>query len=224
MPKKPGLYYNRTNTCDRCKIEKLKPHKAYREYVIKDKKEVWTGRWLCRSCFLKRSTGRRTGSLSTNSSQVKGDMFEELTCIWRGVKNLNIENDNFNSPMDHSRDPELGIVQTKGALIGERFAGVLKYECWNFNAMHEIEKEFDHLIFYCTSKDTKNIERVYIFPWEEILRRTNVCIYKNPSRSRGIPWYEEYRVKDEVILKQVNDIWTKILQENYEKKKRRHSK
>lgn len=42
MPKKPGPYYNRTNTCDRCKIEKLKPHKAYREYVIKDKKEVWT--------------------------------------------------------------------------------------------------------------------------------------------------------------------------------------
>lgn len=224
MPKRSGSYYNRTNTCDRCKIEKLKPHKAYREYVIKDKKDVWTGRWLCNKCFLKRSTDRRTGNLDPNSEQAKGDLFEELTCKWRGVKNLNIDNDNFNSPIDHSRDPELGIIQTKGALLGERFVGILKYECWGFNAEHEIEKEFDHLLFYCASRDMKNIERVYIFPWEEILKRTSVCIYKNPSMSINIHWYEKYRVKDELILKQINDIWTKILQENDEKKKRRKSK
>lgn len=46
MPKKTTIYYNRTNTCDECKINKLSPHKAKREV----KNDIWTGRWLCLEC------------------------------------------------------------------------------------------------------------------------------------------------------------------------------
>lgn len=44
MPRK--AHYNKTGTCDECKVNKLIPHKAKRE--IKNGK--WTGRWLCLIC------------------------------------------------------------------------------------------------------------------------------------------------------------------------------
>ena len=42
-------YYNQINTCDRCKINKLTPGNAYREYNEKG----GTGKWLCRNCHFK---------------------------------------------------------------------------------------------------------------------------------------------------------------------------
>jgi len=45
-------YYNRTNTCDRCREEcretKLIPVKTYREY---NKEGNWTGKWICNNCY-----------------------------------------------------------------------------------------------------------------------------------------------------------------------------
>lgn len=113
-----GVYYNRTGTCDRCKVEKLKPTKTLREYDIEGN---WTGKWLCHKCWKAdyrlengmANSSRRAEGLDPNSNQAKGDLFEELTCRWRGVKNLNIENNNYNSAMDHSRDSELGTIQTR---------------------------------------------------------------------------------------------------------------
>lgn len=115
------LEKRRTENCDECG-NKLVSGGARREY----KNKMWTGRWLCDSCryklyyneiyadVKKSKTHSRMNCLDPNSTKAKGDMFERLTCEWRGVKNLNLENDNFNFPTDHSRDPELGILQTKG--------------------------------------------------------------------------------------------------------------
>lgn len=149
--------YNETNTCEECKVEKLKAGNSRREY---DENGNWAGRWLCERCGgrhrsklpnsrnseLKRIANRRTGNLNPDSAQSKGDLFEELTCRWKGVKNLNIENDNYEYPNDHSRDPITGLIyQTKGRLFdGYR---------WNQNVESEHEKIFDILIFYCASKD-----------------------------------------------------------------------
>lgn len=51
------------------------------------------------------------------------------------------------------------------------------------------------MILYCFDKDRKIIERIYIFPWAEILKRTSITIYKNVYK--WIPWYEQYRIRDE---------------------------
>lgn len=64
------------------------------------------------------------------------------------------------------------------------------------------------MICYCADKNGVNIERIYIFPKEEIVKRTGTKITKNPSR--GEQWYEKYRVKDEEEIKKVNGIWKKI--------------
>lgn len=209
------IHYNKTNTCNRC-IEKLKPCYVYREY---DKEGNWTGKWLCQSCYKKEQykngntnaniinllRDRRIGNLKPNSNQAKGDLSEELTCIWRGVENLNVKNDNYNSPIDHSIDSELGIIETKGRLYDYR------ERRWGFASLEkEWDKKFDHMICYCASRDGKIIERIYIFPKPEIIGKTSISIYKNLIYKR-YGWYEEYRVKDKDELKKVNEIWKKII-------------
>lgn len=147
---------------------------------------------------------RRTGNLKYHR-HIFGDNCEELTCRWRGVKNLNKENDNYRSPIDHSRDQELGIIQTKGRLYDsiERR--------WHSDWSGEHDKEFDNLIYYCASKDGKYIERIYIFPMEEVIKRITVVIVKNPSK--GVQWYDLYRIKDEKVIVKINEIWKEICQE-----------
>lgn len=218
MPKKYGnVYYNRTNTCDnlnnlkedgkKCEC-RLTPGNALREY----ENEKWTGRWLCRSCWekndynkridshvniIKSLSDRRTNNLDQESPQAKGDISEAVTCMTRGVKNLNIENDNFTSPIDHSRDAEYGIIQSKGAIYN-----TLNRD-WRIRVENERKKEFDNLIVYCMNKDMNNIERVYIFPKKEVIKRSSIRIYKTSYRS----WYGKYRVDE----KPYNDTLRKLL-------------
>lgn len=42
------------------------------------------------------------------------------------------------------------------------------------------------------------------------MKRSSIGIYNNPSPSKGIPWYEQYRVKDEDTIRKVNEILQKI--------------
>ena len=201
--------------CISCKDNNLTSRTAHSEDDIDGN---WTGSWLCSSCYNKKRykngktnanlknemRDRRTNNLDHNSTQAKGDMFQKLTCIWRStvsiipVEDLNIKFDNYNTPIDHSQDSELGIIETKGSFYSE----IASYE-WCFNTKRERKKYVDKVICYCVSKDKKNIARLYIFPKEE-LNRNNICIYENPTRST---WYEKYRITDKNILSQINDIW-----------------
>ena len=115
-------------------------------------------------------------------------MFEAITCKVHNIKNLNIENDNYLSPIDHSPDHKLGIVQTKGSTYNHSMTR------WhNGNIGNEHNKDFDYLLFYCMSADMKIIERVYLFPKSEIIIRTGITIIKNPSKGG---WYEKYRIDE----------------------------
>lgn len=211
--------YDKTNICHVCREEKritdnsiLYPGNARREY---NKEGNDTGRWICRDCWRRNDPNsqdnirkslrkRRTHGLDPTCASAKGDLFEELTCRWRGIRNLNKENDNYTYPIDHSLDPELGIVQTKRS-----FYDAID-RTWKKDWKNEHHKKFDNIIFYCTSNDGKTIDRVYIFPWEEVLRRSCVTIYKNPSISREIPWYEKYRINDKKTIKKINELWDEI--------------
>lgn len=144
----------------------------------------------------------RLGNLNPNSSSGKGYIFQLLTCKWLGVKDLNIENNNFAAPIDHSRNPELGTLQSKGAAYQKM------YGFWSFSVENEEMKSFDNMIFYCTDKFMKILERVYIVPKKEVIkRRKRISIVKNPSK--GFPWYEKYRLQD---IQQINDIFKNIIE------------
>ncbi len=56
----------------------------------------------------------RTGNLDPNSYKAIGNLFEKLTCKWKGVKNLNDDNDNYEVPIDHPADSEGKVLQTGG--------------------------------------------------------------------------------------------------------------
>lgn len=193
------IYYNRTNTCDECG-DKLIPGKACREY---NKEGNWTGRWLCKICYynidykdrydsqnnvIKRIRDFRIGNLDPNSETGKGYIFQQITCKARKIEDLNIKDDNFHSPIDHSRDSELGIIQTKGAVYNPIS------KIWSLSFQTEQGKEFDYLIVYCMSRDMKNVERVYIIPIEEIDKRIGLTIYKNSITG----WYNKYRVDEKL--------------------------
>ena len=144
--------------------------------------------------------------MNPECSTAKGNKFQKLTCKWRNIKDLNIENDDYNTPIDHSRDAELGIIQTRG-----RFYNKI---AWYFSHLDDDwGKQFDNMICYCASKDRKSIERIYIFPLKEIKKRTNIGIYKSPKDKWGnhiTSWYEQYRIIDEETINKVNDIWRTI--------------
>lgn len=91
--------------------------------------------------------------------------------------------------------------------MGKRYNKYNRANTCDSNLKKEHKKNFDVLICYCASKDGKIIERIYIFPKEEIVKRSSIAIYKNPSKGS---WYEKYRVKDENTLKRVNELFKKI--------------
>jgi len=212
-------YYNRTNSCDICKENFNnvvgKPRLKY------NKEGDWTGKYICTRCWRKYDLNsnaniqkslrnRRTGNL-TDSRHILGNNCEELTCRWRGVDNLNIKNDNYNSPIDHSRDRELGIIQTKGL----RFVSY-PYGRWPHNYDSEHNKEFDYIILYCLSEDGKYVDRIYIIPKCETIYKNGLTITKEPRNKYGkqiISWYEKYRVTNEKTIKEVNEIWKEIIKE-----------
>lgn len=209
--------YNDTDTCDECRKSLFK---GLREY---DKNNNWTGRWLCPNCHQKYSLSSqhnmmkslanvRTGNIRTNSEQEKGILTQELTNRWKNIKDLNIINDNYRNPIDHTPD-KLGFVyQTKSKWYDPVNRN------WASRWISETNKQFDYLILYCVSKDGKKIERIYIFPKVEVTIRSGITIVKDPMNTSGklkiTPWYEQYRVIDEEILKEVNKIWTNILEAN----------
>lgn len=223
--------YNNTNTCDRCRKDgenRLRSHNAYREI---NEIGYWTGKWLCKSCYSKeryvkgetnsniqQSLGsRRMGCQNPNSNNAIGDKFQELTCIWRSrvstikVEDLNKKNDNYRSPIDHSPDSELGIIDTQGRSYDriDRMWHITRLERYH-------NKKVDNIVCYCANEDCTLIKRIYIFPKKEIEKRTSIGIYKNPTDSHGYPktsWYDKYRVVDEETIKEVNDIWKEIIKE-----------
>lgn len=201
--------------CYKCGLKAL--------YIERDFGKIETGKYLCKKHYyenydrnvrkfnpdsnhniVKALTGSRTGFLNPKSNTGKAIKFQKLTCRFFGVKDLNLENDNYCSPIDHSRHTTLGILQTQGRFL-QTYIG--HQGGWNFSCLEkEWAKEFDHIMLWCADKN--GIERGYIIPKNEIISRKSISIVRNPSR--GIQWYEQYRITDEKILKEVNGIWQKI--------------
>lgn len=197
--KNKPTYYNSTNTCDRCgnNLNNL-ISRPCREY---DEQNNWNGKWLCANCYkydcAKEKRDCRNKNLDPTSKTGKGYIFEQITCNVMGIENLNIKTGNFHSCLDHSRHPELGIIQSKGAIYD--------YICdqWGFNVKNEQQKEFDYIILYCMDIDMKNVSRVYIIPKKEIMKRKSISIIKNSLRHTR---YEKYRVDE----KPYNDAYHNI--------------
>lgn len=223
-------YYNKTNICNKCRecndiTDKsiLYPLKAYKE---KDKNGNETGRWVCTRCWsknyqkfnsnsqvnIKKSLANcRTGNGDPNSDNIKGKRSQKLACRLYGWKDLNEENNDYTTPID-CYDPKTGLYHQ---VQGRYYNSV--YQLWAFSSFErELGKKYKSMICFCISNDGKIIERIYIFPWREIMIVKGISVYKNPTDSHGnikISFYDKYGVIDEGELKNANKIWTQILKE-----------
>lgn len=215
------IHHNRTNTCDRCGINFDKAFgKPHRE---RDREGNWTGKWDCQSCWQKfdpfsshsimRSLrNRRTGNQNPDHSVTIGDQVQKLVNTLRNFIDLNIKDDNYNSPID-SIDPITGLkYQIKGKLYNSRNGQ------WTFAELEkEWEKEYHSVICVCISRDENTIDRLYEFPKSETIKRSiSIVKYDSKGRLYKNGWYEKYRIKDEGELKKANEIWKalRLIQNN----------
>lgn len=153
----------------------------------------WDGKsYICQKCYDeqkyqengKLKAKSRNKELSKNSTSGKGFIGEQIWCKVRGVKNCNIELDNFHTPKDHSPDPEYGIVNTKTSKYNE------KYRYWSgFDIEND---ECDNFVLFCMNKEWTNIERTYIIPKKVVGNRTRITISKNTVNS----WYSKYQIDE----------------------------
>lgn len=155
----------------------------------------------------------------TYNPKILGEKSEKLTEIWTGAKKLSEKYDKYSMmPLDHDPIAKHLIVMIEDKLI-DLYGNVVQTKAASFNSLTEKwdqdfkvehDKEFDILILYCLS-NCKMIERIYIFPRSEVIKRSHIAIYKKPTIRRYVEqWYENYRVKDNKILEDVNKIWCEI--------------
>lgn len=226
--------YNKTNICPRCREENkisdksiLYPGKANHDI---DKNGKKTEEWVCKTHGLrhyhrydpdsntnikKSMSDRRTGNLRYDR-HILGDNCEEETYRLFGAKRLSTETDNYRLSHDHGPIPEGVSIMIGGKLVdlsnkipqtrGRRYSPI--YRRWDQNLDLEYIKKFDILIFYCISEDGKTIERIYIFPKEEI-KVSSIGIYENSPRI-----FEKYRVTDSDVLKKANELWKEVIIKN----------
>lgn len=189
----------------------------YQWYTCDCKNENCKGS-ICKKCYWKIYDKRpdsshniikamrdfRNNNLDKDSGPGKGYIGEEITCKSRKLENLNIKNDNFEYPIDHSLDPELGILNTKMAIYNSRI------QTWDidYNKENIIKNKTDHIIMHCINKYRTKVERTYIFPKKIITKISHITIYKNPLGNRGPGWYEQYRVDEKIY----DDAYQEILE------------
>lgn len=196
------------NKCYRCGNEaRVRERTEQRKYVCKS---CWNKDYYkhavkndpnSQSNIIKLLSKRRTGNL-TDPRNVIGDRFQLLACQWKGLKDLNKENNNYTNSID-CYDP---ITKLKYEVKGRTFG--YDGRCVFSHLGRELNKKFDFLICFCADETGNYIERIYIFSREELIDRNSFSIIRNHIKQ----WYEEYRINEEE-LKKVNKIWKEIIKE-----------
>lgn len=234
------ILYNMTNICPICREENNITDKSIlypgnsRHETDKNGKKI--DEYVCRIHGLRRyqiydsnSTlnahkllaHRRTGNLN-NSEHILGDNCQRHAYEWLGCEDLNKKNDNYCTPIDCSPIHGGISIIIGGKLLnlsgkvpqikGRRYNPI--YRRWATHIYSELGKKFDILILYCISEYGNAIDRIYIFPKEEIVGITGISITEHPTDNVGdakIGWYEEYRVTGEDDLKKADKIWKNII-------------
>lgn len=232
--------YSDDNICSVCREENTVTDKSIlyprNSFHNTDKNGNKTDEWVCKrhgernykrynpnslENKLKLVRNCRTGYI-IDPYKILGNNCEEETYRLFGAKKSSEEFDNYRLPVDHCPIPngvsvKIGeklldlsgnIVQTKGGFYSS------KYRWWSMKSLsRELTKKYDMLIFYCVSENGSTIERIYIFPYSEIIKRISIGIYRHDPKGnlylRG--WYEKYRVTEEDTLKKANNIWKEII-------------
>lgn len=183
-------------------------------YIVDDKGNYdRCGRWdgksrICARCYStirnnskdsyknvkKLIANSRTGNLDRFCSTGKAIISQWISATVIGIKDMNIENNNFNEPVDLSLHYIYGTVEIKnGKWIGNR----------GYWQVDDLEKHFDKVMVLCGDmyQPWKLIERVYIIPRSDV--KGSIVIVKDPYR---ISKWDKFRVDE----RPYNDVYHSV--------------
>ena len=168
--------------CFRCRTNDRYTFRYY------DDEGNWTGKYICKNCHNKIKTDCRNRNLDPLSTVGKGFIGEMIIAKYLGLKNCNLELDNFNARFDISPDSGYKRIQVKTpSLIGGKWKATI-------GKTHN----FDTVFIVCMDKNEpwKDIKRMYIVPEEELHNDIQIDIYDDWPKIRRakFEWIEKYRV------------------------------
>lgn len=187
--------------CFRCKstttfVDPRTGVAAWRKRKIKvDGKDVWDGKnYYCDSCYHKLKRKCRNKELEKDSRKGKGYRVEQAIAKTLGIKNCNIELDNFNTIFDLYHPEKYKEIQSRSVQPSIRKAywkcKIYEYDVWHFPVDLP---EYDTLMAVCMSKDYEDIDRMYAIPVDKLSPSQGLTIYKDPKLPA---WYEEFRIDE----------------------------
>src|SRR3990167_7649044 len=163
-----------------------------------------TGKAICNKCYakiqnndpnsykntIKLMADWRTGNLDRFKETGKAVIGQWIVAKTIGVKDLNIENNNFKEPVDLSKHSKYGLTDVKIATFNN-----IRKE-WHFS---NIEQRCDTTFFLCmdNNKLWKIIPKIF-------MNATSLSIYEIPLR--GLHWYEKFKTD----AKYYNDIYQSV--------------
>lgn len=154
----------------------------WRNYKADSKTGEWDGKsYLCGNCYgriisnfpdsrnslRKQIANSRNRQIDPDSTQGKGHITEQIATKTLGIKNYNLESDNFCAEFDAYDPVKYHRIDIKGPSL---INGV-----WIATG---IGKNFDNLFILCMSNDYNHVIKVYIIPKEFIGDKINVKIYE----------------------------------------------
>lgn len=187
-------------------------------YIMSNGKPLWLAyieneKWnkksyQCTSCYNKikyRSLDSnyvaewRIGELDPNSPTGKGFVGAQIIAKTLGIHDCNIIMDNFRFYVDLSKHSIYGYVEVKTATF-DKMTGQ-----WPFNVKGK--KNYDNIFLVCMDAYWKNVERIYVVPFERAIKRSSIGIVKEPSRST---WYSDLIIDE----KPFNNVYHNMRIEN----------
>lgn len=221
MPKKPKNYVDNRKCCECDSPKTTQGFGSPRWHVHRCDKDMCTG-YLCNICYgrsqnrlpdsysslIKSMRNFRTGRLDRFGVNGKAIIAQWVAAKTLGLRDLNIDNDNFRQSIDLSEHPIYHNIDVKsGTLISDH--------CHiNIHSKKETFcRVFDTIIVLCMDMLWGSVERVYIIPYEEICHELYVNIYENWSKvlkRNGVGSRFEYIEKFRVDKKFYDDIYKSV--------------
>jgi len=159
---------------------------------------IWDGEnYYCDSCHHKLKRKCRNKLVEKDSNTGKGFRVEQVVAKALGLKNCNLELDDFNTVFDLYDPIKYKDIQVRS--IGPS----IRKATWNgreyiYDVCHFALNlpECDTFFAICMSKGYKDIERIYAIPVDKLPKdglAKGMTIYKDPKFPA---WYEQYRIDE----------------------------
>lgn len=192
MPIKPKNYFENRKCCECGSSRTTQGFGSPRWHNHLCNKE-YCSKWLCHKCYnkiqyklpdshtnlIKLMRQCRNRNFDITKEMCKGCIGVEIVANTLGLKNANIESDNFSSDVDIRGHPKYGNIEVK--------ISTLRNGKWQFDIKEsqKLKQKFDTVFLLCMDHNEpwEDIIRIYAIPFKEIIKNNfHINISDNYSK------------------------------------------